>query len=215
MSNDKIPAQFVVKINTRDDDGKMRSRDFVLYAGLLAVAHDIGLTEISTELVQRADASNGNVAIVRATVKGKSGVFSAYGDASPASVNGKLVPALTRIAETRAKARGLRDFANINMVALEELGRDDVVDATPARRPQTPHRHERERGTELATGNQLRALWRKIAALGHQGDAIREFAIDRLGSDPTKATRASVSKLLDELAAEGRARGGTDAAAAE
>lgn len=218
MSNDKrIPAQFVVKINTKDDDGRVRSKEFVLYAGLLAVAHDIGLTEISTELVQRADDSNKNVAIVRATVKGKAGVFSAYGDASPTSVNRKLIPAITRVAETRAKSRCLRDFGNINMVAVEELGGDDdfeVASQPRAAQPQAARRDDRrdERRFIPISDNQKRALWRKALALGYEGDAAHKFIFERLGVEPAKASREQASKLLDALSAEERSLASSGAA---
>ncbi len=50
--------------------------------------------------------------------------FSALGDASPANVGAFLVPALIRMAETRAKGRALRDACNIGQTLIEEIGPD-------------------------------------------------------------------------------------------
>lgn len=73
-------------------------------------------------------------AIASATVTGKDGeVFSDVGDASPSSCSSKLVPHLIRMASTRAKARALRDFTNIGMCSVEELGdAEPVLRASPA-----------------------------------------------------------------------------------
>ena len=96
-------------------------KDYVLYAGLLDEAHQQGLNSIKTELVQIPNAENGNVAICIAEVTTEKGTFCGVGDADPANVNRQMVNALIRMAETRAKARALRDAVNVAMVAIEEL----------------------------------------------------------------------------------------------
>lgn len=115
-------------------------KKYVLYAGLLAVAHERGLTEIDTELVQipviDGAVSGEDSAIVKATVKlerdGKFYQFTGIGDAKPDNVAKNIVPHLIRMAETRAKARALRDAINVGVTAFEELGGDDE----PATMPQ-------------------------------------------------------------------------------
>src|SRR5437773_11530181 len=98
-----------------------QGKDYVLYAGLLDEAHQLGLRSIKTELVQVPSAQNGNVAICLAEVTTEKGSFTGIGDADPSNVNRMMVNALIRLAETRAKARALRDAVNVAMVAIEEL----------------------------------------------------------------------------------------------
>ncbi|MFA6958356.1 MAG: hypothetical protein WC538_21020 [Thermoanaerobaculia bacterium] len=112
-----------VKIAVRDQNGRVVSeKEVATYAGLLSRAHDEGLKSIGTMLTQMPTKDNGQVAIAAATVITSKGTFMGIGDASPANVNRKIVPHIIRMAETRAKARALRDAVNIGMVCLEELG---------------------------------------------------------------------------------------------
>ncbi|HEV3476011.1 MAG TPA: hypothetical protein VG127_00885, partial [Rubrobacteraceae bacterium] len=108
-----------------------QGKQYVLFAGLLDEAHSRGLRGIDTELIQVPDDSNGSVAIVMATAEMDDGRrFSGIGDASPENVGRNIVPHLIRMAETRAKARALRDAVNVGATALEELSDGD--DAPPA-----------------------------------------------------------------------------------
>jgi hypothetical protein len=74
------------------------------------------------------------VAVVKATVEMEASegnrTFSGIGDASPENVGRNIVPHIIRMAETRAKARALRDAVNVGATALEELSDGD--DAPPA-----------------------------------------------------------------------------------
>lgn len=107
-------------------------RRFVLYAGLLEEAHARGLRSIETELLQVPSAENGEVAIARAVIRTEEGKFSGIGDASPQNVGRAIAPHIIRMAETRAKARALRDAINVGVTALEELGDEEVL-PEPAR----------------------------------------------------------------------------------
>ena len=103
-----------------------QGKQYVLFAGLLDEAHQNGLRGIDTELVQVPTAENGNVAVVKATVEMEDGrTFSGIGDASPENVGRNIVPHIIRMAETRAKARALRDAVNVGATALEELSDGD------------------------------------------------------------------------------------------
>jgi hypothetical protein len=117
-----------------------QGKQYVLYQGLLDEAHARGLRGIDTELVQVPTSENGNVALVKAVVEmeatdGSEGsrTFSGIGDASPENVGRNIVPHIIRMAETRAKARALRDAVNVGATALEELSDGD--EAPPAAYP--------------------------------------------------------------------------------
>ena len=122
----------------RDEFLIMRQgKQYVLFAGLLDEAHARGLKGIDTELLQVPTAENGNVAVVKATVEMEEGrTFSGIGDASPENVGRGIVPHIIRMAETRAKARALRDAVNVGATALEELSDGD--DAPPVNSYQAP-----------------------------------------------------------------------------
>ncbi|HOE13268.1 MAG TPA: SWIM zinc finger domain-containing protein [bacterium] len=107
----------------------IQGKDFVLYAGLLDLAHQHGLIRLEVEPLQIPTKENGNLAICRAIATTRNGeVFSDIGDADPGNVNRKIAPHIFRMASTRAKARALRDLANIGITCLEELGDvDDVL----------------------------------------------------------------------------------------
>ncbi|NBV38350.1 MAG: hypothetical protein EBS00_02110 [Verrucomicrobia bacterium] len=113
---------------------------FVLYAGLLDLAHERGLRDLRVELVQAPSASNSFVAIAKAIATVKQGdtfaIFEEIGDASAANTSAAIAPHIIRMAATRAKARALRDALNIGVTALEELKGDgesatEISDDTP------------------------------------------------------------------------------------
>lgn len=96
-------------------------KDYVLYAGLLDEAHQQGLCAIKTQLLQAPSTQNGQMAICLAEVTTEKGTFTGIGDAEPGNVNRAMANALIRMAETRAKARALRDAVNVSMLSIEEL----------------------------------------------------------------------------------------------
>lgn len=110
----KLDERFIITI---------KGKDFVLYSGLLDLAHQHGLQRLSVEPIQYPTTENGHEAICRAVAESKDGeVFSDIGDANSSNVNAAISLHLLRVASTRAKARVLRDMVNIGMTALEELG---------------------------------------------------------------------------------------------
>ncbi|MBI4438199.1 hypothetical protein HY631_04575 [Candidatus Uhrbacteria bacterium] len=133
-----MPAALTTRIPVKDRDGRViDEKEVATYAGLLARAHEEGLRSIVTRLVQVPSPDNGMTAIVEATVETSKGTFAGIGDANPDNVNRKVAAHLIRMAETRAKARALRDAVNIGTVALEELGgeEEDAVGNRPPVRP--------------------------------------------------------------------------------
>jgi hypothetical protein len=110
----KLDKQFITQF---------QGKDFVLYAGLLDLAHQKGIRRIDVDVEQFPTSENCNVAVCRASVESIGGEkFIEWGDANPKNVNSKIAPHILRMAATRAKARALRDFTNIGMTCMEELG---------------------------------------------------------------------------------------------
>jgi len=105
-----MDAKFIVNLS---------GRDYPLFAGILAEAHERGLQAIETELIQIPGADNDYVAIVKATVRMKDGsVFADYGDSSPRNTSSRIATALIRMASTRAKGRALRDAINVGQTMV-------------------------------------------------------------------------------------------------
>jgi hypothetical protein len=182
-------------------------RRFVLYAGLLEEAHARGLRSIETELLQVPDAENGEVAIARAVVRTEEGKFSGIGDASPGNVSRAIVPHIIRMAETRAKARALRDAINVGVAALEELG-DEEVAPEPAREPRSaessniPGSQAGEGKNEVpkedlpATRKQLNYLEALIADVVEDG--VPKFE-DMVGKPISELSRGEASEWIGRL----------------
>lgn len=97
-----------------------RGTDYVMYGGLLGAAHRQGLKSMVTKLVQIPLAENGMVAICHAAVTTAKGVYEGIGDASPQNVGSGAATRLIGMAETRAKARALRDALNIRAELIDE-----------------------------------------------------------------------------------------------
>jgi hypothetical protein len=79
---------------------------------------------------------NGMEGICKAIVESQDGESSRkIGDANPKNVNKQIAEHVLRMAATRAKARALRDFTNIGMTCLEELGDLDSVIGAASPKP--------------------------------------------------------------------------------
>jgi len=104
-----IPSRFITQIH---------GKDFIQYAGLLAMAHDRGLVSLSAKFITVSD----DMALAEASAKFEDGkTFMECADASPDNVGAKIRPHFPRMALTRAKARALRDALNISMCSVEEV----------------------------------------------------------------------------------------------
>jgi hypothetical protein len=210
-----------------------QGKQYVLFAGLLDEAHSLGLKGIDTDLIQIPDESNGNVAIVKATAEmDDERRFSGLGDASPENVGRNIAPHLIRMAETRAKARALRDAVNVGATAMEELSDGD--DAPPASSPRgrpTPIRGGRQnssqspdQGAPVEEEAPQNGQAEKPASSSKRGGKARKSQVDllttlavewrgengverlenRLGKPLTEMTRAEADEWIDRLTPEGR-----------
>ena len=117
---------------------KLQGRDFILFEGLLHLAHQEGLSKVETQLIQAPGPENNFLAIVHAEVETNKGVFNGLGDASPESVNKNVAPHLIRLAETRALARALRFAINVGMTTVEELADTIPEDVIGGNRIENP-----------------------------------------------------------------------------
>ena len=140
-SGDVLVTEFLAKNKPKLDDHwimNIRGNEFVKYAGLLDLGHQRGLLKLEVEAVQYPTKDNNHEAICKAVAVSKTGeVFCDIGDANPNNTNEKVSKHLLRMASTRAKARVLRDFNNIGMTALEELGDLDEVIANNTNQKKT------------------------------------------------------------------------------
>jgi hypothetical protein len=204
-------------------------KEVVTYQGLLSKAHEEGLAHVRTSLLQIPAEDNGQVAIVKAEVKTGNGVYEGLGDASPENVNAFIVPHLIRMAETRAKARALRDAVNVGVVSFEELdGSGPIPDsldpgsggqipragtsASAGFRPPPNHIRRLAGVPDLMSEAQRRYLFRIVAGQGLQGEAAEQYLHELFEVDSlTKVTRSQATALIDRLLnspPEGIAAGG-------
>lgn len=163
---------------------------YVLYAGLLAEAHSSGLKEIDTELLQVPGTANGDTAIVRARVAMEGGgFFCGIGDASPRNVGRAIAPHLMRMAETRSKARALRDAPNIGTLAFEEMG--ETERAKPESDAPAP--------TPIRDGSGVGGHGRDGKAGKSQLDLLRTLAVELRGQGGIERMERHMGKRLSEL----------------
>jgi len=201
--------QLIRTIEIKDSRGRVvGTKDVVTYQGLLSKAHDEGLKAIRTSLVQAPTDDNGRTAIAKAAVETGKGQFEALGDASPLNVNSFIVPHLIRMAETRAKARALRDAVNVGVISFEESDADATVTESAAVEPSTP-RWTRSTGASgrpengdrnAMTEGQRRYLFRILASQGMNGEVAHEHLKQLLGVDSLAAAiKSDAASLIDRL----------------
>ena len=182
-------------------------RSFVLYAGLLDEAHAQGLRSIATSLVQIPTEDNGRVAICQATVQTEKGTFTGLGDAAPENVARPMATCLIRMAETRAKARALRDAVNVGVVALEELGEEDAADVGESPRGRSVAAAKPITVVERAVVDEPRATTaqvRAIYAIARNQHGLSEPQTDErcqatYGCPPAELTKRQASEFITSL----------------
>jgi len=124
--NEVLEAQILEKRKSKLDERFIKTidgKDFVLYSGLLDLAHQKNLISMDVDILQYPTKENDHTAVCKAIAKtATGGPFIDVGDANPQNCNAKVAKHIIRMSSTRAKARCLRDLTNIGMTCLEELG---------------------------------------------------------------------------------------------
>lgn len=111
----------------KDEYVMLQGKRHPLYRGVLRLAGESGLTELSVSLIQAPSAENGGCAISQATAvftgpDGKVRRFVEIGDADGNNCGKMIAPHRIRMSATRAKGRALRDALGIGEALIEELG---------------------------------------------------------------------------------------------
>jgi hypothetical protein len=193
---------------------RLQGKEFILYAGLLALAHKHGLKFIDTDEVPTNEEGKYKY---KATVEGERGRFSAHGDASSKNVGKMIVPHVDRMAETRAVARALRSYTAVGMCSLEELG-GDISDtpksSPPKRKPRAkkvaepkPEPAPEPAQVEPAGKNGKHPSWiqeykwwiPELTKLGYGLDEVSEMCENDGHPRPSQMTSAERARVLDYL----------------
>ena len=207
-------GNLVKTIEIKDHQGRIiATEDVVTYAGLLSLAHDKGLKKMETALVQLPEEANGHTAVFLAVVETESGIYKGHGDASPDNVASRIIPHIIRMAETRAKARALRDAVNIGVVSIEELALEgngnqgngnSVNSLTTSGSNKIPGMRSRSSPTSdndsAMTDAQRRYLFRLLAERKIEGDEAQQYLLNKAevqSLDQITKSRASI--LIDEM----------------
>lgn len=200
-----------------------QGKSYVLFAGLLDEAHRVFAKafEMETELAQVPDEANGEIAIVTAsffgedsdgrTVKtqGIGDASASYRGAGPAEKSAPI-----RMAETRAKARALRDAVNVGATSLEEMpgeaGDDggaggNVRQHPTAARDQGPQgRGGQGRGQAARKARKQQVDLLKTLAVEWAGEGGVERLEGRIGKPLGDLTTAEADEWIERLTPEGR-----------
>lgn len=227
-SEDGEPAKYLDKHRPQLDERfitTIREKEFVLYAGVLDLATQMGLVKLEVELIQVPSDQNGMVAVCKAAAVSKTGaVYIDYGDANPKNCTEKVSKHIIRVASTRAKGRALRDMCNIGIACLEELGdfEDEVSGDKKPRSPKVQARKTADNkpaeqkapvkalnpGNDKPVNNgpmiseaQKRAIYNlgKRKKMGEE--QIEKMIMDRFGSKIDSLSSAVAGTLIQELQA--------------
>ncbi len=145
---------------------ELQGKPFITFDGLLDMAHQMGMVSLETEMIDT------NPYIFKAVVKTETQTFTGHGDAAADNVNRMIKPHMIRMAETRAKARALRDLTNVGMCSVEELGGDDAP---------TPNRASTAHAPSKVTTETLTQIKDRADQVGVDKDSLLKMAQEMFG----------------------------------
>lgn len=181
----------------------LQGKDFVTYNGLVDLAHQMKLKSITTEIIQFPTTENNNQCIVKAVVTTEDEkMFEGYGDADPSNVNRMIAKHLIRMAETRAKARALRDLTNVGMTAFEELGGEDEepVRRNTKKSEEVDKEKQAIADNSLASDAQLNYVDKLLDNKGYSVDSLVSYIEKEYQKKDLKAlTKHEASQVINML----------------
>lgn len=152
----------------------IKGKDFALYAGLLDLAHQMGLKKLQVQPIQYPTKDNGYEAICLAVAETQDGkVTEDIGDCNPTNCHTMVSKHLLRMASTRAKARALRDLTNIGITCFEEIGDPNEVIGNEEYPSDTKPR-TRRRSTKASKESQKETKSDNLPASGSNGEKSEE-----------------------------------------
>jgi hypothetical protein len=161
---DLLTTEYLEKKKPKLDERfikNIKGKDFVVYIGLLDLAHQLGLAELKAIPVQYPSKDNDMRAICTSYAKTFDGrVFEDVGDADPRNTDTVISKHIIRMASTRAKARVLRDLTNVGMTCLEELasleedaGNEPLPNSETKRNLRSAKKEEPQKEAAVATSS--------------------------------------------------------------
>ena len=174
----------------------IKGKEFVLYAGLLDLAHQKGLKGITVEALQYPTKSNGMEGICKAIVESKDGEeYIEIGDANPKNVTNHIADHVLRMAATRAKARALRDFTNIGITCLEELG--DLNDVIGNENPKPKTKRKVTKKPAAVSSNADKSKSDQKSAATEKKSETKKSKSDSVKSDQPKMSKAQKTAIIN------------------
>lgn len=120
---DEFKSKYIIRI---------KDKEYILSDGLKSLAHEKGIKQLTTHILQMPNKENHETCIVEAKLIGydfnpmskevQQVEYIAIGDANIGNCNKQVASSFIRVAETRAVCRVLKNYTNIGLVAFEELG---------------------------------------------------------------------------------------------
>lgn len=125
-----------------DEVAMLQNKPHPLYKGVLRVAMENGLKQLSVKVLQFPHPDNGMLAVCEATAvfRGEDGerIFTEVGDCDERNCGRMIAPHKVRMAATRAKGRALRDALGIGEALAEEMAPESRETHSAARRAEEP-----------------------------------------------------------------------------
>ncbi|HHY13229.1 MAG TPA: hypothetical protein GX526_01095 [Thermoanaerobacterales bacterium] len=174
----------------------LQEKDYVTYEGLLDLAHQKGLKGIKTDIIQLPNKENGGQCIMKAIAITEDSQYEGYGDADPTNVNRHIAKHIIRMAETRAKARALRDLTNVGMTAFEELDLEEVQQNKKGQEKTSQF----GASAELASSKQLNYIYNLMKNKNFTAESMTSYINSAYNKNSSKElTKQEASELIDML----------------